>query len=377
MRSILFFFKQDLESKLIFASLLFSGIVIFIYLASVWISNSRKKRERETKKIREQRQEMLSLILFDDNPESESYQTIFELPEFSTSPTARLGKRKKYRYRQIMLNEMLDIKKNLSQASLTPLYDLYNKLELHKDSLRKMKSRKYRKVVLGIREAASMNYKHHYKEIYDFTNHPNEIIRVEAQEAMVRIWQTSGLRFLSNSTYDVSDWEQMSLINLLQLSNSKKPRHLSKWLSSDNYTVVVFALRLSALYNCYELQEKIYNCLHHVHDRVKTEAVNCLKTIYDENTELLLTDYFKQVNLNVQRHVMRALASMASNESTSFFFQQLRNEDVEIRFSAVKSLYSKEYEQQILTALENEPELRSGVMLMLDQIKTEENIYKQ
>lgn len=111
MRSILFFFKQDLESKLIFASLLFSGIVIFIYLASVWISNSRKKRERETKKIREQRQEMLSLILFDDNPESESYQTIFELPEFSTSPTARLGKRKKYRYRQIMLNEMLDIKK--------------------------------------------------------------------------------------------------------------------------------------------------------------------------------------------------------------------------------------------------------------------------
>jgi hypothetical protein len=377
MRSILFFFKQDLETKLIFASLLFSSTVIFIYLISVWISNRRKKRERELNKIREQRQEMLSLILFDDNPESEAYQTIFGLPEFASHSTTRLGKRKKNRYRQIMLNEMLDIKKNLSQASLTPLYELYNKLELHKDSLRKMKSRKYREVVLGIREAASMNYKYHYKEIYDFTNHPNEIIRVEAQEAMVRIWQSSGLRFLSKSSYDVSDWEQMSLINLLQLSNNKKPKHISKWLSSDNYTIVIFALRLSALYNCYELLEKIYNCLYHTHDRVKTEAVNCLKTIYDENTELLLTDYFKQVSTTVQRSVMRALASMASSESTSFFFQQLRHNDVEIRFWAVKSLHSKGYEHQILTALENEPEQQSDVMLMLDQIKTEENLYKQ
>jgi hypothetical protein len=74
---------------------------------------------------------------------------------------------------------------------------------------------------------------------------------------------------------------------------------------------------------------------------------------------------------------MRALASMASSESTSFFFQQLRHNDVEIRFWAVKSLHSKGYEHQILTALENEPEQQSDVMLMLDQIKTEENLYKQ
>jgi len=373
---LLLLIGSDLQTKLIIFTIFFSCAVCAIFFTSYFFSLLIQRREDEIKKIREDRESLLLRLLFEDNSEESNDEILAGYKEFSPIVKGNyLGKKKRKLLRQMMIDEMLKMKKNLSGAGVEDLYKLYDKLSLHEDSYRKLETKKYQLIVMGIRELSEMNFKTYYRFIYRCTNHPQEDVRIEAQVAIVRLFGVKGLRFLSIVTYAISEWQQMTLLHLLNNMKKDKPKGFDKWFDSKNDSVIIFSLRLAEMYNCLEFLEKIQHLLHHPNDTVKIQSVFCTRNIYDESTEPQLLAYYPIVNKPVRMAILVVLQSLSTDLSIPFLYKQLFDNDVEIRFCILKVLHRLCESIDIINVIENEPEKKESIVRMLEQIKSEEHIY--
>lgn len=367
------FITNDLQAQLIIFSILFICVVCAIFLSSHFFSLLIQRREDEIQSIRDDRESLLVKLLFDGNSEESNNEILGNYKEFAPIVKGNhLGKKSRKLLRQMMLDEMLKIKKNLSGTGVEDLYKLYDKLSLYEDSYRKLASNRYQLMVMGIRELSEMNNQVYYRSIYRCTNHAQEDVRIEAQVAIVRLFGVKGLRFLSRVTYTISEWQQMTLLHLLNNMKNEKPKGIDTWFDSKNDSVVIFSLRLAEKYNCFELLKEIQEFLHHPNDTVKIQSVSCMRNIYDESSETLLITYYRIVAKPIKMAILDVLQSLATEHSIPFLYQQLvEGNDVEIRFSVLRVLYNLCDSVDIIAAIANEPEKKDSIILMLEQIKSE------
>jgi hypothetical protein len=369
---LLFLIGNDLQTELIIFTIIFSCTVCVIFFTSYFSSLLIQRREDEIKRIRDKKESLLVRLLFEDNSDEFNDEILAGYNEFKPIGKGnRLGTKKRKLLRQIMIDEMLKMKKNLSGAGVEDLYTLYDKLGLHEDSYNKLASKKYQLMILGIRELSEMNCKTYYRSIYRCTNHAHEDVRIEAQLAVVRLFGVKGLKFLSRVTYTISEWQQMTLLHLLNNMKNEKPKGIETWFKSENISVIIFSLRLAEKYNCFEFLKEIQEFLHHSNDTVKIQSVFCMKNIYDENSELLLTAYYRIVTNPVKMIMLDVLKSLASEQSIPFLYQQLADDDAEIRLGVLRVLSGLCDSGDIIIAIENELEIKDSVILMLEQIESE------
>lgn len=364
--------ENDLQTELILFTVLFSCSVCAIFFTSYFSSLLIQRREDEIQSIRDDRESLLVSLLFEGNSEELNNEMLSGYKEFiPIGKGNHHGKKNRQLLRQMMIDEMLKIKKNLSGAGVEDLYKLYDKLSLYEDSYKKLTSNRYQLMVMGIRELSEMNCKTYYRSIYRCTNHAQEDVRIEAQVAIVRLFGVKGLKFLSRVIYAISEWQQMTLLHLLNHLKNEKPQGIGQWIDSKNDSVVVFSLRLAEKYNCFDLLEKIQHFLHHPNDTVKIQSVLCLRNFYDESSELLLTAYYPIVNKPVKMKILDVLQSLATEQSIPFLFRQLVDNDAEIRLGVLRVLSGLCDSGDIIITTENEPEIKDSVLLMLEQIKSE------
>jgi hypothetical protein len=343
-----------------------------------WIFFRRQRKENWIQKKREERQSLLADILFQDVSDVTGINSLLQLDEYKLQSQEKLSRKKRYRLlRQIMIEEMLITKKNLTGNGLVSLYWLYKQLGLNNDSFEKLQSNRYQLIVMGIRELSEMNCGSYYRQFFRYTNHPHEDVRIEAQLAMVRLWGTKGLRFLSVVTFAISDWQQMTLLHLLNKSTSERPKEIEQWLDSGFDSVVILALRLSDLFNCFDLIVRIYKCLDHPNDAVKIQSVRYFKNIYDETTEIRLIEYYNKVDRPVQIAILETLYSIATKDSVAFLCQQIRVVDTEVVFLVVKILNTLCSHTEIFTAAELNANNLSQIKQMLDHLDNEQVLYNK
>ena len=363
---------SDLQTKLIIFSVIFCCAVCAIFFISYFFSLLVQRRENEIQRIRNERESLLVTLLFDDNSEEFNDDILGGFEEFKPiSKGNSLSKKKRKMLRELMIDEMLTIKKNLTGAGVEDLYKLYDKLNLYHDSYRKLTSNHFQLMVMGIRELSEMNFIAYYRSVYRCTNHPQEDVRMEAQVAIVRLFGVKGLKFLSRVTYTISEWQQMTLLHLLNNMKNEKPKGIENWFKSENISVIIFSLRLAEKYNCFELLKEMQEFLHHPNDIVKIQSVSCMRNIYDENSELLLTAYYRIVTKPVKMIILDVLQSLATEQSIPFLYQQLADDDTEIRLNILRVLHNLCDDVDITNAMTLELENEDSITMMLDHIKSE------
>jgi hypothetical protein len=365
--------ESDSQTKILISTILFSCAVCAIFFTSHFSSLLIQRREDEIQRIRDEKESLLIRLLFDGNSVESNDEILAGYNEFRPIGKENyLGKRKRKLLRQLIIDEMLKLKKNLTGTGVEDLYKLYDKLSLYEDSYRKLKSNRYQLMVMGIRELSEMNFRAYYRPIYKCTNHIQEDVRIEAQVAIVRLFGVKGLRFLSRITYTISEWQQMTLLHLLNNMKNEKPKGIEKWFDSKNDSVIIFSLRLADKYNCFELLEKIQHFLHHPNDSVKIQSVYCLRSIYDESTEFLLIANYEIVSKPIKIAILDVLKSLSTELSIPFLNKQLADNDLEIRFSVLRILSKLCDRIDIISTVENVLEIKDSIILMLEQIQTEE-----
>ena len=241
-------------------------------------------------------------------------------------------------FRQCLINEIILARKSLSGSSCQNLKKLYEELELNNDSFKKLHHKKWHIKAKGVQELAIMEQTKYAKQIFRLTNNKSDLVRNESQCALVSFYGFPGLRFLGVTTYPLSEWQQIQLLNKL---HDVKPQNfdlIKKWLQSPNESVVNFSLRLATFYNSFDVYPNVMDCLSNTSLQVKLNTLNYLKKIPRDDTAKKLVDDYSYENKSYKLAIINALNDIGSEEQINFLLKQLLDKDDDIKLAAAKSL---------------------------------------
>ncbi len=241
-------------------------------------------------------------------------------------------------FRQYLIDEIMLARKDISGSSTFNLKNLYEHLTLNKDSFKKLRSRKWHIKTKGIQELAIMEQNIYKKEILELANNENEYVRNEAQCSLVNFYGLQGLEFLNTTTYSISEWQQIQLLDKLSVVKPENFDLIKKWLHSTNEFVVIFALKLAIFYNPYELYEDVVNCLSCKSLRVKLSALDYLKLNPRENTAAILVADYSFDSKIYRLSILDALKDIGDETQVTFLSKQLHNADNDIKAAAARAL---------------------------------------
>jgi hypothetical protein len=244
----------------------------------------------------------------------------------------------KNEHRSILINELISIYKTLSGKAAQNLHAIYLHHDLPKYSLLKLKSWRWYIKAKGIQELADMNYLDANDEIKKYSNHPIPLLRTEAQTALVKLANFDALRFLDDTKYPISEWQQLKFLHILSNKELENLPDFSKWLKSTNDTVVIFSLKLIRHFLSIKDSKNVELALTHRSAKVRIEAVETIGSLHNEHAlNLIKAQYYKD-SKEFKIQVLRCFMGIFKPKDLPFLEVQLLSFDYDISLAAAKAI---------------------------------------
>jgi hypothetical protein len=344
------FLKASFKVKVLLVILAYLVISVILLFISILIHRQIKTRQRQKQKeLRDEYQEQLASLLFDDNVEKIQFKGI-----------------NKRNYRQILINELMDLHNNLHGEVGDKLKDLYFNLGLHKDSLHKVYRGRWDEKAKGFGELAQMDVKDANEKIRSYVNSKNPVLRMESQVAMVKLSEEHPLAFLDNLHHELSYWEQINIYDTI-VFHSLTIDSYEIWLDNKNQSVVVFALRMIGLFKHVHSADKVRELLFSQNSEIALAAIEAMKSLemaeyIDDMILLYQSETHKLVNIletqrknksereirslddiiprKIRYEVVLALRAIASSKEIAFLEQVVLDKEnsYKIRILAISVL---------------------------------------
>ena len=280
-----------------------------------------------------------SAIFFEEEENIDSGKTILKT-QYIPLP----GRFKKllpdFHFRKLLTKELLTAKQNMSGTAASNLRILYKQLGLDEDALKMINSRSWYLKASGIQQLEIMDLSEYKDKISKYTNNKRGLVRVEAQNAIVKFNGFEGLHFLDHATYQISEWQQIKLLEELSRLPVENFPGIDIWLSSKNDSVVTFALKLAREYNRFELYDKVFICLKHLNPKVREQAISTLKELQTENTANHLVEIYNDETHRNKIAIIKALEDVGTNLEITFLLGLLDSENNQVKIAAARALAS-------------------------------------
>jgi hypothetical protein len=319
--------KNYFKKSLVFVNALIAAIIISIstmIILLVIILLNRKRMEKEEKLhqyLLEKYQSLIINYLF-GNASPEEFRSI-------ASDTYR---------RQVLIDQMVDVSLNLKGVESKKIQSLYKLLSLDKDSIARAYNHRWHIKIKGFRELAFMNIKDANVALYKALNSTNEILRMEAQIALVRLCDDNPFEFLSHLTGHFSLWEQITLHDLIIQHNIPLPS-FHKWLTSPNPTVVTFALRMIREFEQREPEENVRKILIHPDPSVRYLAVQVAGDLDMRSTLETMKHMYKNQEYKICLEIIKSMGKMPDISMIGFLKLVIdKEDDVQLQIEATKAI---------------------------------------
>ncbi len=244
----------------------------------------------------------------------------------------------KHEHRNILLTELISIYKTMSGKAAQNLRDIYLNHDLPQYSLNKLKSWRWYIKAKGIQELADMDYTDANEEIKKYSNHAQALLRTESQTALVKLANFDALRFLDNTTYPISEWQQLKFLHILSNKEISSLPDFSIWLKSTNDTVVIFALKLIRHFITMKDSGDVEVALTHRSLKVRIQAVETIGTLHDEKALGLIKAQFYRDAKEFKVQVLKCFMGIFKAKDFSFLEVQLLSFDYDISLAAAKAI---------------------------------------
>ena len=324
-----FFIQQTL-----FNAIIIFGFLIIILITFIFIYLFRKKKLW-------QRKVFLQTSLNNFIGEIAICESEDELNEVFSNPSHQSVLRQFQRReldRNLLISELAEISKKFRGITMENILWLFEKMNLEKQLLTNLRQRKWHRKAKAIKQLAYLQQKDSIKNIFSFTNHENDLLRMEAQIAIVKMIGFEGLKFLNNVTYPVSEWQQLRLIEELSSHTAVDLSNINEWLRSENLTVVNFALRLVEIYRLYDFYDEVKNCLSHNSMTICKTAVVTISQISNETTAQLLVAHYHGYDALTQLKILEILQVEGTKNELPFLFSLLNHADDSYKLQAAKAI---------------------------------------
>jgi hypothetical protein len=243
----------------------------------------------------------------------------------------------KYR-RQVLIDQIIDVSINLKGDAGLKLQQLYRELKLNKDSIDKAYSKRWHIKIKGFKELAFMDVNDANDEIYKSLQSKNDILRMEAQIALVRLSDENPFEWLYFQVRPFSMWEQITLHSLMIQHDIPAPKFV-QWLDSPNTTVVMFALRMIREYKQTDDEDHIFEVLNHQDMDVRHLAIEVCGQLRLNNSLKILKSRYKFESYQNRLAIVVAMGNIADESMLGFLKLVLdKEEDVQLQIESTKAI---------------------------------------
>ncbi|MFI2743644.1 HEAT repeat domain-containing protein [Zhouia sp. PK063] len=265
-------------------------------------------------------------------------QNIFEeqLDEHVVKAFALLHLKTPYA-KKIALKELLAFKENFRGEATNVLTDLYFQLGLDEFLEHKLQHGKWFQKARAIYFFSELKIQKRAL-IAPYLNTKKEEVREQAIFYFIKTSDTDPLDFLENLNEELNPWESIYLEDSLRYFYNGPVPDFSKWLYHKLPTVVMFAIRMIALYNQFENIPLITPFLQSHHPEVRKQAIKALsKLSYEELLDKILPE-FPQEEFMVQQEIILAIKELGgSNDLLSLSTYITANTDARIQLAYDKA----------------------------------------
>ncbi|MFD1294390.1 hypothetical protein ACFQ5N_11135 [Lutibacter holmesii] len=320
-------------SSVLFVILL--GLIIYLKILRVHLN----KNDIKQKQLQKKNEELLINYLYagDDEFEiSKDQQVIINEVKNEISDSF---------YRNNLISVMSKLVNDISGEMAVSIHTLFFKTGLINYSLEKLKEKKWEVIASGISELTQFEVKQAAPEIQKLIKHPNKEVRNQAQLYLVNLFQFKGLKFLDKLDYQLSEWNQIQLLEILQKFDNQDIIDISPWLNSTNISVVQFALKLSKVYNHLEAKESLLELLKHKNQDIRVQTITILCYFMDSECKPYLKANFENSSECEQIAFFKLLENVADESDEKFILKNIHHANFEIKHLALNILKSISLEQ--------------------------------
>lgn len=245
--------------------------------------------------------------------------------------------------RKIIISTLLKLKDEISGETADDIQKLYCQTGLVHFASSKLFSKKWDVVVRGIRELTQFEIKEALNDVINHIDHPKKEVRKEIQMYLVKLFSFKGLDFLNILTTQLSEWDQIQLLEILQKFENQNIPDITNWLESSNNSVVSFSLKLAKIYNLFESKVQIVKLLNHSSQEIRIESINVLSSFSDFDSLIFLKKEFNQRSIEEQVAIFKMMENIYEVNDIPFILENINNTNFEIKVSATKIIKELNY----------------------------------
>ncbi|MCK4751024.1 MAG: HEAT repeat domain-containing protein [Bacteroidales bacterium] len=325
-RILVRFDKSPLFITILYVVIIYSILTLIILLIIILLNRNRLYREEKLREyLKEAYQQQLMDYLFEEEKRAQS------LKDLEKIASNRFN-------RQILINQMIDLSINLKGEIKDTIKELYLLLGLKKDSMVKAYSKKWHENVKGFRELAFMNIVEAKERILESLNSNNEVVRMEAQIAMVSLSDDNPYQFLHFMEKPLAVWEQITLHELLIQHNLKVPP-FKQWFESENVSVVKFALEMVSWFKQKNAGKEVIKLFKHENDQVRHTAFRVCGEIRLKSSLPVLKQVYEHESDQNKLEILKTFAKIPQERYLNFLKSVLDMEDdVQLQILATKAM---------------------------------------
>ncbi len=325
-KMLLRFDKSPLFITILYVVIIYSIVTLVTLLIIILLNRGRMEREQ---KLREYLKEKFQLQLMDYLFEVEKREQAYR--ELESIASSRFN-------RQLLIDQMIDLSINLKGEIKNTIRELYLMLGLKKDSMNKAQSKKWHENVKGFRELAFMNIRDANEIILASLNSNNEILRMEAQIALVGLSEENPYHFLGFMEKPLAIWEQITLHELLIQHNLKVPA-FKQWFESENDSVVIFALEMVSWFKQKGAGSSVIKLFGHENGDVRQTAFRVSGEIGLKSALPAMKKIYGQESFKNKVEILNAFAKIPDERHLHFLKSVLDlEEDVQLQILATKAM---------------------------------------
>ena len=311
-----------------------SGVfLIGVVILTIYLKYLRSRLRKDEKKVAEYKREYESdhiTYLYAGNDEEEisaEQQIIIDKLRSCASDEFK---------RSIIVSKLLRLRNDISGEMADAIQKLYFQSGLIAYALKRLKSKKWYVVAKGIREFTQLRVKEVNDEIVVFVNHPKREIRKEVQLYLVTLFHFDGLKFLDILQTQLSEWDQIQLLEVLQRFDEQEIPDINPWLKSKNNSVVAFALKLAKIYNQFEVKDALIELLSHQQKNIRVDAIHVLSHLHAVEAKDILKNNFDNLSEDEQIEFFKMLENVFESSDESFLLAHTTHQNFEIKLLALK-----------------------------------------
>jgi len=325
--------EQSAMVKTLIVAITIAIVCLFVLLIWILINrNQMQARKIESDRMKEQFESLLFDYMTSDHND-EVYRKIVKIAKSDFT-------------REILISQMRELNKSMSmtmniganEEAKKRLLDLYTQMKLDQDSIRKIYDSKWHIQVKGFRELAFMGITDANDKIRQALKSKNDILRIEAQLALVRLNKEDPFGFLDHLTHPFTLWEQLNVYELIAMHGLPIPQ-FSRWTNSPNKTVVFFALRMIQVFKQQQAAPQVIQCLKHPDADIRRIAIIVSGEIQLRETLPTLKYIYKNEGYNNCLLIVQAMGKMPDEMMLGFLKLVLdKEDDVQLQIEAAMAI---------------------------------------